>query len=237
MENNQQNTCINVLDHGYVRLVDSMGSDLSVVRSARVSYDADWRAGEDQGSDARLINYLVKNKHTSPLESVQFTFEVKCPIFVARQWMRHRSWGFNEVSARYSELPEEMYVPAVGTIGSQNKDNKQMRDFDSDFNREYEEAVAETIRAANAVAYNSYRALIAANCPREIARGVLPVNIYTHFFGTVDLHNLLHFLKLRDHDHAQHEIRVYASAIRDLIAPIVPVTMAAFNRHILGASE
>ena len=100
-----------VLDHGYVRLVDHMGSDLSVVRAARVSYDADWRTGEDEGKDAKLIHYLMKNHHTSPFESVTFTFEVKAPIFVFRQWHRHRTWAFNEVSARYSKLPEEFYVP------------------------------------------------------------------------------------------------------------------------------
>lgn len=104
-------TKIDVLNHGFVRLVDHMGSDLSIVRNARVSYDAEWRAGEDEGKDAKLIDYLVRNHHTSPLESVNFTFEVKAPIFVFRQWHRHRTWSFNEVSARYSELPEEFYVP------------------------------------------------------------------------------------------------------------------------------
>lgn len=227
---------INVLDYGHIRLVDSMGSDLSVVRSARVSYNAEWRSGEDSGSDARLINYLVKNRHTSPLESVQFTFEVKCPLFVARQWMRHRSWGFNEVSARYSELPEELYVPTKGTIGVQNKDNKQMRDF-ADIDDFLEDEIIELISTANRFSYDTYRTLIDKGCPREIARGVLPVNTYTHFFGTVDLHNLLHFIRLRDHDHAQYEIRVYAQAILKLIEPIAPVTVAAFRKHILGAAE
>src|SRR5687768_15107954 len=118
---------ISVLDHGFIRLVDSMGSDLSVVRSARVSYDAEWRTGEDEGKDAKLINYLMKNRHTSPFESVTFTFEVKAPIFVFRQWHRHRTWSFNEVSARYSELPEEFYVPAVEQITTQSTSNKQMR--------------------------------------------------------------------------------------------------------------
>lgn len=222
-----------VLDHGYVRLVDSMGSDLSVVRSARVSYDADWRAGEDEGSDARLINYLVKNHHTSPLECVQFTFEVKCPMFVARQWMRHRSWGYNEVSARYSQLPNEMYVPAKGQVGVQNADNKQMRDLvDIDGSREDE--IIKSINDFNELAYQVYESLIKSKCPREIARGVLPMNVYTHFFGTVDLHNLLHFIRLRDHPHAQYEIQVYAQAILDLIRPIVPITVAAFEKHILG---
>jgi thymidylate synthase (FAD) len=108
-----------VLDHGFVRLVDSMGSDLSIARAARVSYDAAWRAGEDQGSDARLINYLWRNHHTSPFEAVTFTFEVKAPIFVFRQWHRHRTWSFNELSARYRELPEEFYLPDIDKIGAQ----------------------------------------------------------------------------------------------------------------------
>jgi thymidylate synthase (FAD) len=118
---------VNVLDHGFVRLVDSMGDDVSIVRAARVSYDAAWRAGEDQGSDTRLINYLWKNHHTSPFEAVTFTFEVKAPIFVFRQWHRHRTWSFNELSARYRELPEEFYVPDPALIGEQAKDNKQAR--------------------------------------------------------------------------------------------------------------
>src|SRR5687768_4147339 len=118
---------ISVLDHGFVRLVDSMGGDLSVIRSARVSYDAEWRTGENEGKDAKLINYLMKNRHNSPFESVTFTFEVKAPIFVFRQWHRHRTWSFNEVSARYSELPEEFYVPDPNQITTQSASNKQMR--------------------------------------------------------------------------------------------------------------
>src|SRR5438128_3428337 len=213
-----------------------MGTDLSVVRSARVSYDADWRVGEDSGSDARLINYLVKNRHTSPLESVQFTFEVKCPMFVARQWMRHRSQAFSEVSGRYSILPDEMYVPAEGHIGVQNKDNKQMRDF-IDIDPDYESEVRSLIRNGNEQAYALYELLISRGVPREIARGNLPMNIYTHFFTTVDLHNLFGFVGLRNHDHSQYEIRVYAEAIVSLIRPIVPVTVAAFEKHILGVSK
>jgi thymidylate synthase (FAD) len=114
-----------VLDHGFVRRVDSMGSDISIVRAARVSYDAAWRAGENEGSDARLIRYLWRNKHTSPFEAVEFQFEVKAPIFVFRQWHRHRTWSFNELSGRYKELPEEFYLPSPENVGTQSKDNKQ----------------------------------------------------------------------------------------------------------------
>src|ERR1700748_2537341 len=112
---------ISLLDFGYVRLIDWMGSDVSVVRAARVSYDAAWRAGEDQGSDARLINYLWKNHHTTPFEAVSFTFEIKAPIFVFRQWHRHRTWSYNELSARYRELPEEIYMTPFRAQATKNK--------------------------------------------------------------------------------------------------------------------
>ena len=117
-----------VLDHGFVRLVDHMGGDLSISRNARVSYDAEWRAGEDAGSDARLINYLYNNGHNTPFEAVTLTFDVKAPIFVFRQWHRHRTQSYNELSARYRELPEEFYIPEPHLVGKQNADNKQMRD-------------------------------------------------------------------------------------------------------------
>lgn len=120
---------LDVLDHGFVRLIDWMGNDLSIVRSARVSYAAEWRAAEDEGKDAKLIGYLLRNSHTSPFESVEFQFEIKCPMFVARQWHRHRTWSYNEVSARYTELPAEFYVPALDQITSNlgAGQNKQQR--------------------------------------------------------------------------------------------------------------
>lgn len=218
---------IDVLDHGFVRLVDHMGSDLSVVRAARVSYDADWRAGEDDGSDARLIRYLWRNKHTSPFEAVEFQFEVKAPIFVFRQWHRHRTWSFNELSARYRELPEEFYVPEPGKIGVQSKDNKQARDIDEESDRA--ELAAATIRSACEDAFREYRILLKEGIPRELARSVLPVATYSHMFAKVDLRNLLSFLDLRLHSHAQYEIRVYAEAMRDLARQVVPVCMAAWE--------
>lgn len=220
-----------VLDHGHVRLVESMGSDLSIVRNARVSYDAEWRAGDDDGKDAKLLNYLLKNKHTSPFESCVFTFDVKAPIFVFRQWHRHRTWSFNEISARYAELPEEFYVPELTQITRQSASNKQMR---TDDQHPMAETFAEVIRGNNEAAFSSYRAMIAEGCPRELARSILPVGTYSHMFATVDLHNLFHFLKLRLHSHAQYEIRVYAEAMLELIEPIVPISTAAFREHILG---
>lgn len=222
---------INVLNHGHVRLVEHMGSDLSIVRNARVSYDAVWRTGEDAGKDEKLIDYLVKNKHTSPLESVVFTFDVKAPIFVFRQWHRHRTWAFNEISARYSRLPEEYYIPEVSQITTQSKDNKQMRTDDI---HPLAEDAQDIISRSCAEAFENYQSLIGMGIPRELARGVLPVNTFSHMFATVDLHNLSHFLKLRLHEHSQYEIRVYAHAMLDLIEPIVPVTVAALKRHVLS---
>lgn len=221
---------IKVLDHGLVRLVDHMGSDLSIVRAARVSYDADWRAGEDEGKDAKLIHYLMKNRHTSPFESVQFTFEVKAPIFVFRQWHRHRTWSFNEVSARYAELPEEFYVPALDQITMQSMSNKQMR---TDEAHPMGGLFRRLIHDQGCSAFSLYKRLLEGGCPRELARGVLPLNTYSHMFATVNLHNLFHFLKLRLHEHAQYEIRVYAEAMLRLIEPVVPVAVAAFKEHQL----
>lgn len=227
MENNFKK----VLDHGFVRLVESMGSDLSIVRNARVSYDAEWRTGEDDGKDAKLINYLLKNKHTSPFESCLFTFDVKAPMFVLRQWHRHRTWSYNEISARYAELPEEFYVPELNQITTQSESNKQMR---TDQQNPHAAEIADKIRKQNTEAYITYKRLIEQGCPRELARSVLPVGTYSHMFATVDLHNLFHFIHLRLHSHAQYEIRVYAQAMLELIEPIVPVSTKAFRQHVLG---
>lgn len=217
---------VKVLDHGHVRLVDYMGSDLSIVRSARVSYNAVWRTGEDEGKDAKLIQYLVKNRHTTPLESVTFTFDVKAPIFVFRQWHRHRTWAYNEMSARYTELPEEFYVPEADQITTQSTSNKQMR---TDEVHPDGEQMRMIMVSHNTAAFIAYRELLAKGCPRELARAVLPVATYSQMFGTVNLHNLFHFLGLRIHSHAQYEIRVYAAAILELIRPIVPITVAAWE--------
>lgn len=216
------NDTVKVLDEGFVRLVDAMGSDLSVVRAARVSYDADWRSGEDEGKDSKLIRYLLANQHTSPFEAVTFTFEVKAPIFVVRQWHRHRTWSYNEISARYTELDEGYYIPALQNITTQSASNKQMRTTE----QHHDAAVLrDMIDGQCSSAFGMYKSLIAQGCPRELARSVLPTAAYTRMFATVDLHNLLHFLRLRLHAHAQWEIRQYAEAIVTLITPVVPVTM------------
>jgi len=221
---------IKVLDHGFVRLIDSMGNDLSVVRAARVSYDAAWRAGHDQGSDRRLINYLWRNQHTSPFESVTFTFEVKAPIFVLRQWHRHRTWSYNELSARYRPLPEEFYVPPPEHIGKQSTNNKQGRELsDRTIALGGDMLVPSMIDHACRAAFAAYRTLLEHDVPRELARMVLPLNTYSHMFATVDLLNLFKFLTLRTHEHAQYEIRMYAIALKQLIEPIVPACVEAWG--------
>lgn len=221
---------IQVLNAGYVRLVDSMGSDLSIARSARVSYAAEPRTEVDPSTgispDSKLIHYLLKNKHTSPFESVTFTFEIALPIFVCRQWHRHRTWSYNEVSARYTELPEVFYDPELSTITTQHSSNKQMRT--SEQNPGAQE-IYSLMYNTNKNAFESYRSLLAAGCPRELARTVLPMGTYTTMFATVDLHNLLHFIKLRLHEHAQYEIRVYAEALLELVSAIVPETIKHFK--------
>lgn len=215
-----------VLDHGMVRLVDHMGDDLSVVRAARVSYNA---APRNDGSDEKLIKYLMENKHTSPFEQVVFTFEVRAPIFVFRQWHRHRTWSFNEISARYTELPEEFYVPALDKIGTQSIKNKQMRDSKRNMMDDYIQTI---MKESNQRSFVEYKRMLDAGCPRELARGVLPLGTYSKMFATVDLHNLFHFLRLRLHEHSQYEIRVYAEAMLDLIRPYVPVCVAAFEETL-----
>lgn len=215
-----------VLDHGLIRLVDHMGSDLSIVRNARVSYDAAWRAGEDKGSDSRLINYLLKNGHNTPFESVFATFEVKAPIFVFRQWHRHRTQSYNEISARYRELPEEFYVPELPQITTQSTDNKQMRTTKQ---HHAAEALQYIIRVQNEDAFDAYRQLIGAGCPRELARSVLPLSTYSHMFASANLFNWMRFMKERLHPHAQYEIRVYAEAMLSMLEDVAPVAIQAFK--------
>lgn len=221
---------VDVLDHGFVRLVSYMQpaspqtgwtGDLEVVRNARVSHDADWRTGEDSGKDAGLLKYLYNNHHTSPFEAMVFTFEVQCPFFVARQWMRHRTWSYNEVSARYSELPAVYYVPKAEDIKHQSAKNKQ-GGADAMLNAG---TLQQMFVNAEDDAAALYRTLLETGMARETARGILPMNWYTRFFATVDLHNLLHFMRLRSHEHAQMEIRVYSDAIKELVRPIVPTIM------------
>lgn len=232
--NMQTDNKIEVLDHGFVRLVDHMGNDLSIVRNARVSYDADWRAGEDEGSDTRLINYLYKNGHNTPFEAVTVTFDVKAPIFVYRQWHRHRTQSYNELSARYRPLPEEFYIPEPELITLQSKDNKQMR---TDEVHPQAGEFRQIIEKQNKEAFAAYQYMLDQNCPRELARTVLPLGTYSHMFATANLHNWFRFLKERLHPHAQYEIRVYAEVILELLEPIAPVAVNAFKTYTLEKGE
>jgi thymidylate synthase (FAD) len=219
------NNTIPLLDRGYVRYIDHMGGDLSIVRAARVSHNADWRSGENEGSDKRLINYLWKNKHTTPFEAVTVTLEVKAPIFVFRQWHRHRTQSYNEMSARYTELPDEFYVPDIRYIGGQDPKNKQARNLDvvhSDEEVAYYKITCEQ-------AFAAYHRLIAWQWPRELARMVLPFSTYSRMFATGNLLNWFRFVGLRNHSHAQREIDVYAKAVLQYLTMIAPHASQAFD--------
>ena len=218
---------IEVLNDGYIRLVDSMGDDNSIIRSARVSHDGDTRTGVDKAGDAKLMGFLYRNGHNTPFESVSVQFEVKAPIFVLRQWMRHRTWSYNEVSARYTELEETYFVPEIGDIGVQSTRNKQasMRNKGTVTR---DTRVQNIIYHANSESFETYKKLLVDGVPREIARSVLPLAMYTRMYAKVDLSNLFKFLNERLAEDAQPEIRVYAEAIVKLVEPVAPVAVAAF---------
>ncbi len=217
-----------VHDHGYVTLQEVMGSDEIIVDSARISYDHRGKS-EDRG----LIRYLLRNRHTSPFEMGVLRFEVKMPIFVARQWIRHRTASLNEMSARYTELPNEMFVPKV--VAVQSQENKQGRVIHPDYGGTNHDALRNIITRANMRAYSAYETLLDAGVARELARGVLPVNIYTKFVWKMDLHNLMHFLDLRLDPHAQKEIRDYAEVIEKLVALYFPISHEAFVDYVRDA--
>lgn len=246
-------------EHSFVRLVDTMPSldprylyrdaagfkpgddftapgDQRIVDAARVSI-----AGEHvrpTSDDRRLIHYLVKNRHTTPLEQIRFTFHVRLPIFVARQWIRHRTGSFNEESARYGQLRGDFYIPAQARLKKQAKRNKQ----GSAAHLVADPARTQVqIREHSEASYRLYEELLGVNpddpdaepdgLARELARAVLPVNVYTQWFWTTDLHNLMHFLTLRLHEHAQFETRAYAEAIVPMATAVAPYAMEAFDLH------
>lgn len=216
-----------VLDHGYVKLLDVMGTDESVVDAARISYD---RRGKSE--DRALIRYLLRHRHTTPFEMAVLKFEVKMPIFVARQWIRHRTASINEMSARYTELPDEMFVPEV--VALQSKDNKQGRQkpmHTLELDPEPDD-LKTLISVSNQMSYTHYQTLLDDGVARELARGVLPVNIYTKFIWKMDLHNLMHFMDLRLDPHAQEEIRVYAELIEKMVALKFPISHEAFVDYV-----
>lgn len=205
-----------VLDHGRVTLIDYMGSDSRILESARISTGSAPSKGEVK--DRGLIRYLYKNGHLTPFEQVTTTWRIKLPIFVARQWMRSRTQSFNEMSARYTELPEEYYTPTDFRI--QAIDNHQGSTPGGDFDESLLEDYKDTIQEC----YDHYHDLLENGVAREHARMVLPVSQYTEFYTTMNLRNLFHFLALRLDDHAQYEIRVYGEAMLDILKEIQSLT-------------
>ena len=235
---------IPVLDHGFIRVIDYMGTDSAIVQAARVSYG---KGTKMVNEDAGLINYLMRHRHSTPFEMCEIKFHIKLPMFVARQWIRHRTANVNEYSARYSILDREFYLPKPEHLSAQSRTNRQGRG-----------GVLEGAEAARALqwlkedsmrAYDHYEAMLnedaAGNVKneeekglaRELARMNLPVNFYTQWYWKVDLHNLLGFLSLRADAHAQYEIRVYAEAMLELVKDWVPHTYEAFQRYRLGAAS
>lgn len=216
---------VQVLDHGFITLKAVNGDESDIVRAARVSHAANEKTGQDPEADEKLIKYLYKHGHTSPFEHCSVTFHVKAPIFVFRQWHRHRTWSYNEVSARYTELPDEYYIPTIDQITTQSKSNHQSRTKTIVSNASMIQGL---MQAANHRTYSLYKDLLASGVARELARSVLPVAMYSEMYATANLWNVLRFLKLRLDSHAQYEIRVYAESMAWLLQEHFPITMDAF---------
>ena len=226
-----------VLDHGFVRVIDYMGDDSSIVQAARVSYG---KGTKKLNQDKNLINYLLSHRHTTPFEMNEIKFHIKLPIFVARQWIRHRTANVNEYSARYSILDNEFYIPKANDVKPQSQLNNQGREgeIEKDLKKHYLSLIKENAK----INFSSYKHLLNVDedgntldekrpgIARELARMVLPLSSYTQWYWKIDLHNLMHFLALRFDDHAQYEIRVYAKVMLDLVKKWVPLTYDAFIR-------
>ena len=206
---------------GWVGLIDTLGTEATIVNAARVSFGKIKQDMDER--DVGLLNYLIENRHTSPLEHIVFTFSIHCPLFIRGQWHRHRTWSYNEISRRYTEIDMEFYTPEH--LRRQAETNRQASVEDPEF---ADAALIEMIRKQNTDSLKLYNDLLDAGVCREQARGVLPQNMMVTFWGTVDLSNLLHFLELRDSDHAQSEIKEYAVAIKKLIKPLIPNVAAYF---------
>ena len=219
-----------VLDKGFLRLVDYLGSDDRIVQSARVSYKEGTKILRN---DRGLIDYLLRNGHTSPFEQVVLTFHAKMPVFVARQWVRHRTARINEVSGRYSIMSDEFYVPEGGNIAFQSQDNKQGRQ-ELPVDAHLQEQIQADLRNQQSEAYKAYSRLIELGLSRELARINLPLSLYTEWFWQIDLHNLFHFLQLRLDPHAQYEIRAYAEVLLNMAETVAPLAIANFRSHYLG---
>jgi thymidylate synthase (FAD) len=224
-----------VLDHGFVRVIDYMGNDAAIVQAARVSYGAGTKKVND---DSGLIRYLMRHWHSTPFEMCELKLHVKLPIFVARQWIRHRTANVNEYSARYSIMDREFYIPEPQHLAAQSTVNNQGRGAVL----EGAEAarVLEILKSDAARSYDHYEAMLSQDgqqgLARELARMNLPANIYTQWYWKVDLHNLFHFLRLRADAHAQYEIRIYAEAIAKVVADWVPVAYGAFEDYRMGGT-
>ena len=231
-----QDKMINIGSSGFVRLVDCMPRvipdnckhlmcDYAIVQAARVSFNEGLKTCEQ---DMRLIDFLIRHKHTSPFEMVKFKFHIKAPIFVQRQWIRHRTANVNEISGRYSVLNPEFYIP--DKIYDQGKLNKQMSGNeinDEHTKKLYDEYVTNCYKQ-----YNTYKMLVDRGVSKEMARIGLPLNMYTEFYWCIDLHNLMNFIKLRSAINAQHEIKEYSDAMKNLISDLCPNTISSFQKHI-----
>jgi thymidylate synthase (FAD) len=222
-----------VLDKGFVRLIDYMGDDGAIVQAARVSYG---KGTKKVSRDRELIRYLLGHQHTSPFEMVEFKFHVKLPIFVARQWIRHRTANVNEYSGRYSVMKEEFYMPEPELIRLQSEVNRQVRsdeEVSAELKDEFLTHAAETQKQL----YEKYNRFISAGMARELARINLPLSMYTEWYWKIDLHNLMRFLKLRIAPDAQYEIRQYALVMMDIVKAVCPITWEAFEDYILNAQQ
>jgi len=222
-----------VLNKGFVRLVDYLGGDERIVQAARVSYGEGTKSYRE---DAALIDHLLRNEHTSPFEQVVLTFHVKLPIFVARQWIRHRTARVNEISGRYSVMKDDFYLPTEEAVALQSEDNKQGRSPEP-VSRELAQGTIARLEEAQNSAYAGYTELVGAGLARELARIDLPLSLYTEWFWQIDLHNLFRFLQLRLDPHAQLEIREYARALLDISRLVAPAATASFENHILGGAR
>jgi len=220
-----------VLDHGFVRLVDYMGSDAAIVQAARVSYG---EGTKKVSEDRALIRYLMRRRHTSPFEMVEFKFHVKLPIFVARQWIRHRTANVNEYSGRYSVMKEEFYIPEAKDVRFQSTVNKQSRS-EEEVPDELKRRFIDFLKRTHAASYEEYERLIDDGLARELARIGLPLSLYTEWYWKIDLHNLFHFLRLRLDPHAQLEIRQYAHVMADMVKVVCPMAYEAFMDYSFNA--
>ena len=225
----QRHACAAVLDAGHVRLIDCMGDDERIESVARVSFD-----GRGKSERRALLRYLMRHRHTSPYEHACITLDIRAPIFVARQMMRHRMQSINEVSARYTELPADAYRPELAQVCEQSSANKQGRG--DALAPDLAQTWLDADRAASCTSADLYRWAVASGVSRELARVTLPVSTYTRWVSTWDAHNLLHFLALRLDHHAQWEVRQYAQAIAAIVADWLPLTWEAFCDYRLGAA-